>query len=425
MIYFQLAIIVLLIALNGFLAMSELAVVASRPARLKLMAARKVRGAERALALSKDPGRFLSTVQTGITLIGVVSGAYSGATIGLQLSQALVRSGMTSGLAQVLGVGSVVAMITYASLILGELVPKQIALGRPERVAVRVASTMVVLARIGRPIVWFLDQSARLVLSLGLKRQNDHRVSEEDIKALILEAEHVGVLEADERKMISGVMRLSDRRVRGVMTPRTEVNWLTLSDTEAGLKASLIASRHSRLPVAELAAGPMVGVVQARELLGNLLTHGQLDILTHIRRAPIVLDTAGALDVLAALQSSDVPMALVHDEYGHFEGIVTPGDLLAAIAGAFRSDQDEDETAVRRRDGAWLLRGSMPADEMAEQLGIILPEQRDYQTVGGLVIAQLQRLPAVGDATDAFGWRFEVVELDGRRVAHVLASRST
>jgi putative hemolysin len=424
MIYFQLAIIVLLIALNGFLAMSELAVVASRPARLKLMAARKVRGAERALALSKDPGRFLSTVQTGITLIGVVSGAYSGATIGLQLSQALVRSGMTSGLAQVLGVGSVVAMITYASLILGELVPKQIALGRPERVAVRVASTMVVLARIGRPIVWFLDQSARLVLSLGLKRQNDHRVSEEDIKALILEAEHVGVLEADERKMFGGVRRLSDRRGRGGMPPRTEVNWLTLSDTEAGLKASLIASRHSRLPVAELAAGPMVGVVQARELLGNLLTHGQLDILTHIRRAPIVLDTAGALDVLAALQSSDVPMALVHDEYGHFEGIVTPGDLLAAIAGAFRSDQDEDETAVRRRDGAWLLPGSMPADEMAEQLGIILPEQRDYQTVGGLVIAQLQRLPAVGDATDAFGWRFEVVELDGRRVAHVLASRS-
>jgi putative hemolysin len=423
MIYFQLLIILLLIGLNGFLAMSELAVVASRRSRLRLLVARAVAGADRALALNSDPGRFLSTVQTGITLIGILSGAYSGATVGAQLSDVLVQAGMANGLAQAIGVGSVVAVITYVSLIFGELVPKQFALSNPERVAVQVAPVMLVLARFSRPVVWVLDRSARFVLSFGSRRPSDHTVSDEDVKAIILEAESAGVLEAGERKMISGVMRLSDRAVRGVMTPRTDVDWLTLSDAEAEIRADLLASRHSRLPVAETADGPIVGIVQARDLLANLLNHAELNIAAQVRRAPIVLDSAGALDVLTALQTSEVPMALVHDEYGHFEGIVTPGDLLAAIAGTFRSDRGEDELVIRRRDGSWLLPGSMPADEMAEQLGILLPEPRDYETVGGLVISHLQRLPAVGDMIEAFGFRFEVVALDGRRIERVLASR--
>jgi putative hemolysin len=423
MIYSQLLIIVLLIALNGFLAMSELAVVASRRSRLRLLAARSVRGADRALRLNSDPGRFLSTVQTGITLIGILSGAYSGTTIGAQLSAVLVQSGMASGPANALGVGSVVAIITYASLIFGELVPKQFALSNPERVAVQVAPVMLVLARISRPVVWILDRSARFILSFAARRPSDHAVTEEDVKAIILEAESAGVLEAGERQMISGVMRLSDRPVRGVMTPRTDVDWLTLGESEEEIRASLITSRHSRLPVAETADGPIIGVVQARDLLADLLNHEPFNIAAHVRRAPIVLDSAGALDVLTALQTSEVPMALVHDEYGHFEGIVTPGDLLATIAGTFLSDRAENQLPVRHRDGAWLLPGSMAADEMAEQLGIVLPEQRDYQTVGGLVISYLQRLPAVGDATEAFGWRFEVIALDGRRIEQVLASR--
>jgi putative hemolysin len=423
MIYLQLAVILLLIAVNGFLAMSELAVVSSRPARLKVLQAQRVSGAGRALALNSEPGRFLSTVQTGITLIGVLSGAFSGATIGLALSESLGRLGISGTAAQALGVGSVVALITYGSLIFGELAPKQIALRNPEAVAVRVAPLMVALATTARPVVWLLDVSARLVLSaFGVQTQSGQKVSEEEIKMLIGEAESVGILAPDERHLIAGVMRFADRRVRGVMTPRTEVEWLNLADDDA--TARVMNARHSRLPVAENAEGAMIGVVEIRRLLASLLTDHRLDLTAHIRRAPIVPDSAGALGVLAALRSADVPMALVHDEYGHFEGIVTPADLLGAIAGVFRSHLEADETAaVRRRDGSWLLPGSMPADEMAEHLAISLPTPRDYQTVAGFVIAELQHLPATGEAADAFGWRFEVVDMDGRRIDKVLASR--
>jgi putative hemolysin len=423
MIYLELAIILLLIAVNGFLAMSELAVVSSRPARLRLLQGQRVSGAGRALALNGEPGRFLSTVQTGITLIGVLSGAFSGATIGLALSQALVQWGMSQAAAQALGVGSVVAFTTYGSLIFGELAPKQIALRNPEAVAVRVAPVMVALAAIARPIVGFLDISTRLVLSaIGMRRQSSERVSEEEIKLLIEEAESVGILAADERQMIAAVMRFADRRVRGVMTPRTEVESLNLADED--VTARVINARHSRLPVAENGDGAMVGVVDIRWLLASLITNNRLDVAAHVRRAPIVPDSAGALGVLATLRSADVPMALVHDEYGHFEGIVTPADLLGAIAGVFRSDLEADETAaIRRRDGSWLLPGLMPVDEMAEQLGILLLTPRDYQTVAGFVLAELQHLPSTGEAVEAFGWRFEVVAMDGRRIDKILASR--
>jgi putative hemolysin len=362
-------------------------------------------------------------VQTGITLIGVLSGAFSGATIGLALSHALARWGMPEASAQALGVGSVVALITYGSLIFGELAPKQIALRNPEEVAVRVAPLMVAIAAIARPVVWLLDVSTRLVLSaIGMAAQSSQRVTEEEIKLLIGEAESVGILAADERQMISAVMRFADRRVRGVMTPRTEVEWLNLTDDD--VTGRVINARHSRLPVAENGEGAMVGVVEIRRVLAGLLADNRLDVASHVRRAPIVPDSAGALRVLATLRSADVPMALVHDEYGHFEGIVTPADLLGAIAGVFRSDLEADETAaIRRRDGSWLLPGLMPVDEMVEHLAIVLPAARDYQTVAGFVIAELQHLPSTGEAVEAFGWRFEVVDIDGRRIDKVLASR--
>ncbi|MEP9374030.1 hemolysin family protein [Mesorhizobium sp. KR1-2] len=425
MLYVEIAIVLVLICVNGLLAMSELAIVSSRPARLKAMIDRDVKGAGRALELGSNPGRFLSTVQFGITLVGVLSGAFSGATLGLRLTQLLLENGMSNGLANALGVGLVVAVITYASLIIGELVPKQIALRNPETVAARVAPVMSVLAMIGAPLVWALDLSGRAVLwLLGQRGENEEKVTDEEIKMLVAEAEHHGTIESDERRMIAGVMRLGDRAVRAVMTPRPEVDWLNLHGDEAAIRRLLIETHHSRLPAGEGSVDAMVGVVQTREILAAILAGRAFDPAKYVRPAPIVHDLSDALDVLAILKESDVPMALVHDEYGHFEGLVTPADILEAITGVFRADADEDEFApVQRDDGSWLLAGYMPADEMADLLGVDLPEHRDYETVAGFVLAHMHHLPATGESVDAQGWRFEVVDLDGRRIDKVLAAR--
>jgi len=220
------------------------------------------------------------------------------------------------------------------------------------------------------------------------------------------------------------VLRLGDRAVRGVMTPRTDVDRIDLENDEATIRAVLIRTPHSRLPVSERDADNMIGVVQARELLAALLAGQPLDLRASIRPAPVIPDTLDALDALNVLREAEVPMALVHDEYGHFEGVITPADILDAIAGAFRSDEPEGEPeAVQREDGSWLLAGWMPADEMAERLGIELPASRDYETVGGFVIAAMEKLPTTGEVTEADGWRFEVVDLDSRRIDKVLATR--
>lgn len=422
----EIAIVVVLICVNGLLAMSELAVVSARPARLKAMIDRGVKGAGHALELGANPGRFLSTVQIGITLVGVLSGAFSGATLGQRLSDALIASGMSSGLANPLGVGAVVAVITYGSLIIGELVPKQIALRDPERIAVMVAPAMIILSKVALPLVFLLDVSGRGVLwLLGQSGESEEKVTDEEIKMLVAEAEHHGTIESDERRMIAGVMRLGDRAVRGVMTPRTEIDWLNLEWDEPTARKMLIETQHSRLPVGEGAVDNMVGVVKTRDLLAALLSGQTYEPRKHMRHAPIVHDQADALDVLTTLKESEVPVALVHDEYGHFEGIVTPADILEAITGVFRSDLDEEDEppAVRREDGSWLLAGYMQADEMAEQIGIDLPENRDYETVAGYILSHLHRLPATGECVDADGWRFEVVDLDGRRIDKVIASR--
>ncbi|MBS3650922.1 HlyC/CorC family transporter [Pseudaminobacter sp. 19-2017] len=426
MLYVEVAIVAVLICLNGLLAMSELAVVSSRPARLKGMIERNVKGAASALKLGENPGRFLSTVQIGITLVGVLSGAFSGATLGGRLAAALAETGLPRSAADGLGVGIVVAVITYASLIIGELVPKQIALRNPEGIAARVAPAMSILATIASPVVFLLDISGRAVLwLLGQRGESEEKVTDEEIKMLVAEAEHHGTIEADERQMIAGVMRLGDRAVRALMTPRTEVDWINLAWDDEAVRKALIETPHSRLPVGDGSVDAMIGVVQTRELLAALLAGQSLDLRLHTREAPIVHDQADALDVLATLKESEIPVALVHDEYGHFEGIVTPADILEAITGVFRSDLEAEEEphAVQREDGSWLLAGYMPADEMRDHLGVNVPEERDYETVAGYVLSHLHHLPATGEWVDADGWRFEVVDLDGRRIDKVLARR--
>jgi putative hemolysin len=425
MLYIELAIIVALVLTNGLLAMAELAVVSSRRARLQTLVERNVIGSRRARSLASDPGKFLSTVQIGITLVGILSGAFSGATLGLRLAEWFKSLGLAANTAEFLGLGLVVAAITYASLILGELVPKQIALRNPEKIAVRVAPIMTLLAKIASPLVLFVDFSGRVVLrALGEKPRGEERVSEEEIRTLIAEAETAGILEPEERAMIAGVMRLGDRPVRAVMTPRSEVHMIDLTDEPGSIRAKIIESVHSRLPVHEGNPDEMLGVVQAKDLL-NVYMRGEIpNLRAVVRQASIIPDTADALDVVEIIKESAVHLALVLDEYGSFEGIVTNADILETIVGAFRTDEGPPEPdAVRREDGSWLISGSMKVDEMAEILPIPVPEERTYHTAAGYILDALGQLPKVGESFDAHGWHFEVVDMDGRRVDKILAKR--
>lgn len=415
-----------LILLNGVFALSEIALVSARKPRLKAMAEAGNQRAGQAYALAADPGRFLSTVQIGITLVGVLAGAFSGSTLGVPLSEFLVDCGVAVKFAGPTALGVVVAGVTYLSIVVGELAPKQIALRNPEKVACAVAPGMAMLSRLAAPAVWILDASTRSVFHGfgGMPAQESSEVTEADLKAVVAEAESAGAIESAERRMISGVLRLGDRPVRGVMTPRGEVDWLNAAASPDEIRRILAKGTHSRLPVGDGEPDAMIGVVQTRDLLAALIEGRELDIRGLCRRAPVVPDTAEALDVLETLREAETPMALVLDEYGHFEGIVTPSDLTVAIVGGFRADAtgDNDIAAQQKDDGSWLLAGWMPADEMAENLGVTLPVERGYATVAGFVLAAMGRLPAVGETFSAAAWTFEILAVDGRRVERVHAT---
>jgi putative hemolysin len=422
--YLELGIVTVLIVVNGLLSMSELAIVSARPARLAGLVEKGVTGSRRALALASDPGKFLSTVQIGITLIGVLSGAFSGATLGQRLTVWLTESGLSQGLADAIGVGVVVSVITYASLIVGELVPKQIALRDPEAVAVRVAPAMMLLAKASLPLVWLLDRSGKLLLwLLGQRGEAEEKVSEDEIRSLVVEAENAGVLEPGEKEMIAGVMRLGDLPVGAVMTPRHEVSMINLADPAPTIYKALSNSNHSRFAVFEGNREHAVGIVQAKDMLDAYLAGQTPDIRQLIRDAPIVPESVDARDVIAILRDSPVHMGLVHDEYGVFQGVVTSADILEAIVGAFHTGEGPAEPAfVKRDDGSYLISGWMPAVEFAELLGIVLPASRAYQTFAGYLLQEFGGIPRVGDKIEVAGWRFEIVDMDGRRIDKVLAT---
>jgi putative hemolysin len=421
----EIAILLLLILFNGFMAMSELAVVSARPARLRSRSEVGDKGAARALQLAEDPGRFLSTVQIGITLVGVLSGAFSGATIGVRVSAWLVDLGLAPAIANPLGVGLVVAIITYVSLVVGELVPKQIALKKAEGIAVAVAPFMLGLSRVALPLVWLLDNSGRLVLKLlGQSAEDPQHVTDEEIRSLIAEAERTGTIETAEKQMIAGVMRLADRKARAIMTPRGEIEWIDINAEPEAAMETLRNTVHTRLPAGDGTVEQLLGVINTRELLAAELSGKPLNLREFVRAAPVVLDFIDALDVLETLRAAEVPVALVHDEYGSFEGIITPADILEAIAGVFRSDLDEDDVdIVQRADGSWLLPGLMPVDEMADHLGVRLPPDHSYATLAGFLLSYTQELPRTGEVVEALGWHFEIVDLDGRRIDRVIAKR--
>ena len=400
--------------------------VSVRPSQLKVMAQEGSAGAARALRLSAEPGRFLSTVQVGITLVGVLTGAFSGATIAEMLAVSLAAAGLPAALAAPVALVIVVIAIVYLTLIIVDLVPKRLALRNPAGTAAMVARPLELLARVGAPAVWLLDRSSQLVMRLmGLAHKAQPAVTEEEIKALIGEGEAAGVVEPAERQMLASILRLGDRPVRAVMTPRPDVDWINLGDDAATIRAALCQSRHSCLPACRGTIDEVVGIVQTKDILNACLTDAPLDVGSLVRNAIVVHENADVLDVIEMLRADPIHMALVVDEYGSFEGIVTATDILSAIVGSLNQQSGpEDAPAVQREDGSWLLDGSMAVDIMADILDLALPPGQDFHTVAGFVLSQLRRLPLPGESFHWRGWRFEVVDMDGRRIDKILAERA-
>ncbi|EME67798.1 hemolysin-like protein [Paramagnetospirillum caucaseum] len=427
---FEIAVIIALVVLNGCFAMSELAIVSARRARLAARAAEGSKGAEAALLLADNPTRFLSSVQIGITLVGVLAGAYSGATLAEQLSAWIAAEfPFAAPAAPGIAIALVVGAITYASLIVGELVPKHIALANPEGIAEMVARPMARVARLTSPLIWLLEGSSHaLIRLLGVRRSDDQTVTEEEVRAMIAEGTESGIFEPEEKEMIAGVMRFGDRRVRGIMTPRADMIWLDLDWEMDDILKTLRDSPHSRLPVCRGGIDEMLGVVQAKDLLNTALDHRPLDVAAAVKPLTVVHDNAPALHVLDVLKQSDIHMALVVDEYGGVEGIVTAADILGSILGSLSEHGEEYQgTITEREDGSWLLDGDVAADLAAERLGCRAMKDggSDYATAAGFMLSEFRAIPSAGDHFVRDGWRFEVVDMDGRRIDKILVSRDT
>ena len=303
--------------------------------------------------------------------------------------------------------------------------PKQFALRAPEPIAAFMALPMLWTARITAPLVWLLDRTSALIFRLlRLAREESQKVTAEELHLVVAEAHSAGVLEEYERAIISGVVRLADRPTREVMTPRTGVDWVDIDASPDEIRAALLETPHSRMPVAEGSVDKLVGVVQARDIVTAFLEGRPLDLRALMRTAPVVPDQMDAMDTLSVLRGADVPMAFVHDEYGHFEGIVTPADLLAALAGVFASDYEggTDPPLVEREDGSWWVSGWLSADALSDQLGINLPDDRDYATAAGFALSVLKHIPEVGERFTHAGWQFEIVDMDGFKIDKILAS---
>ncbi len=421
----EVAVILLLIVLNGLFSLSELALVSVRRARLAVLERKGVKGAAAARLLADDPQRFLPTVQVGITLVSVLTGVFGGARIASHLQAWLATIPAVAQGAEGISLALVVVVTTYLTLVLGELVPKQLALRTPELMAIRVAGPIAVLSRVGGPAVWLLGVSSGFILRLfGLHRASRQSVTEEELKALLIEGAQTGVLEMEERDMIERVLRLADKPVRAIMTPRTELAWIDRTHPAKAIAATLKAAPHSRFVVCDRSIDNVVGVVQAKDLLDRILSGGELSVGASLKQPMIVPDTISALDALERLKSDALGLALVMDEYGSFEGVVTAADVLQAIVGDGTGPEHQEGVPGPQGDAAMTLDGMTPVDELKARLSLPdLPAEGSYHTLAGLLLALLRRVPRVGDRIVFGGWRFEVLEMDGRRVDRVLAGR--
>lgn len=420
----EIIVILLLIGLNGLFALSELALVSARRARLAVLERKGEPRAALARVLAEDPQRFLPTIQIGMTLIGIVAGVVGGARLATRLALWLAPLPVIGAWASSLAYIVVVVAITYFTLVFGELVPKQLALRWPERTAVLVARPVALLARIGAPVVWLLGRSSALVLRLlGQTQKRGPEVTEEELRAFLLEGTKAGVLETEERDMIERLLRLADKPVRAIMTPRTEITWIDRTDPRRDIIATLKASPHSRFVVCDGAVDNVVGIVQTKDILDRLLDGGEFSLAASLRQPMVIPDRVSALDALARLKSDPLGIAVVMDEYGSFEGLVTATDLLEAIVGDLNEPPPEP-AQPNQPETERVLDGLMPVDELKSQLDLpALPAEGSYHTLAGLILALLRRVPQAGDRIVFGGWRFEVLAMDGRRVERVRVGR--
>jgi len=422
----DLIIIAGLIVLNGVFAMSELAIVSAKTAKLKAKQEEGSASARVALQLAAEPGKFLSTVQVGITLIAIITGALTGATLEQPVGERLAALGVPEDMAGQVAFISVIALTTYLSVVVGELVPKQLALRAAVPISLVMARPMATLATVAAPIVWLLDKSSATIIRLfGIRGGRQNSVTAEELQMIFADATRSGVIEVEQHQILTGVVRLTERPVREMMTPRTELDWIDVHANENEIKQRIEDSPHSLLPVADGSPDNVLGVVKVREVLACLVAGQPIDLRSMMKRAEVVPDQLDAMDALRVLQQADIAMAMVHDEYGHLDGIVTPVDLLTAIAGDFVSDRDEGEfpQMVERSDGSLLIAGALSADALADRLGLEYDENREFGTAAGYVLSVIKKLPVEGEEFTDQGWRFEVVDMDRRRIDKILVSK--
>lgn len=420
-------IILLLILLNGVFAMSEMAVVSARKARLQEQANHGNGGARAALALANSPDRFLSTVQIGITLVGVLSGAFGGQTIATMITEAAERSSTLAPYSSAIGLGTVVLVITYLTLVLGELLPKRIALQNPEGIAAMVAEPMSFLSKLAGPLVHLLSASTRFVgRVIGLQPRTERPVTEEEIRILIEQGTEAGVFNEREQDMVESVFRLDDLHISTLMTPHTEIVWLDINDSPEEIRAKLSACEYSSVPVVRGSLDHLVGIVRANDLVAQILASEPLDLEKLARPVLFVPETTTVSRLVELFRNSAEHSALVIDEHGGVQGLVTEHDILEAIVGDLPSAQDLSQPqAVQREDGSWLLDGLMTLDEVRDVLDIgpVPGEERGtFETLGGFVMDQLGEVPIPGAHFTWGKYRFEVLDMDERRVDKLLVS---
>jgi putative hemolysin len=422
---FEILIILVLIIANGVFSMSEMAIVSARKVRLQQLANQGDAKAKAALKLAESPNHFLSTVQVGISLIGILTGAFGGATIANRLAVYVKLVPLLAPYSEPISFGIVVLIITYLSLIVGELVPKRLALNNPERIASIVAIPMQALAAIASPVVFLLSASTDLILRvLGITASTEPQVTEEEIKILIEQGTEAGTFEEAEQDMVERVFRLGDRPVSYLMTPRPDIVWLDLEDTAEENRQKMVDSAYSRYPVCQAGLDNVLGVIPVTDLLARSFRGEPLDLTVGLRQPVFVPESTRGLKVLELFKQTITHMALVVDEYGVIQGLVTLNDIMSEIVGDVPSTDGQDQPqAVQREDGSWLLDGMLPVEEFLELFGMEeweSEERGSYQTLGGFVITHLGRIPAAADHFEWQSMRIEVMDMDGNRVDKVL-----
>jgi putative hemolysin len=415
-----------LIVLNGLFAMSEIALVTARKARLMRMADDGDTAAAAALEFGKNPTRFLSTIQIGITSIGILNGIVAESMLAAPLSQIMKSIGVPEKTAGICATATVVFAVTYATIVMGELVPKRLGQIKPEKIARLVARPMQVLAVMSRPFVLLLSFSTNLLLQvMGVRHDARTNVTEEDIHALLEEGSETGVIEQNQHEMVRNVFRLDDRKLGSLMTPRTDVVYLDVRLSPADNLKLMIESGHSRFPVCDGGLNKLLGVTHVKHALAAAAKGSPLDVLNKLRPSVYVPEALTGMDLLAQFRVHNMRMAFVVDEYGEVIGIVTLQDLLEALTGEFAPRNPDDAWAVPRRDGSWLLDGAIPIPEMMDSLkleSVPKEEKVHYHTLSGMIMLLLGHIPRTGDSVDWDKWRFEVVDMDGKRIDKVLAA---